>query len=98
MANSANTICAKLPEDLLYAVTDRAEAEGISISELIRAVLSNFIYGTQPAVSEGYDQAKRLATQIAYKALADSLAYMPSTVEEHIEAMKDVSRKGGSRG
>lgn len=95
MGNSANTICAKLPEDLLYAVTDRAEAEGISISELLRAVLTQFIYGTTPAVGEGYEQAKRLATQIAYKALADSLEYMPESVEDHIEAMKDVRRKGG---
>lgn len=95
MANSNNTICAKLPEDLLYAVTDRAEAEGISISELIRAVLTQFIYGTTPAVGEGYDQAKRLATQIAYKALADSLEYLPATVEDHIEAMRNQPRKNG---
>lgn len=91
MGNSAAPICAKLPEDLEYALRDRAEAEGISVSEITRHAIAAFVFGSIPGAQEGYAQAKRLATQMALQAMHNGLASLPDTLEEWI----DLQARGG---
>lgn len=85
MSNKDGIVSAKLSEDLYQAVSERAEAEGVSMSELLRVVLSQFIYGTLPAVDDGYIEAKKLAYRLATRALRDGFASLPESPEEVFE-------------
>lgn len=81
-SGKTDPICARLPHDLDAAVRMRATSEGLSPSEMLRAIVSQFIYAEVPATSEGYLQARALAARLAHEALARTLAQMPDNYDE----------------
>jgi hypothetical protein len=89
MSNKDGIISAKLPEDLYMAAAERAESEGISLSELVRVVMTQFIYGTMPSFTEGYEEAKKLAYRLASRALRDGFASLPETPEEAFQLARE---------
>jgi len=95
MANKSGVICAKFPDELLALAEDRALAEGITISELLRAVMTQFLLGNVPAVTEGYQQAKSTALFLAHTMLQQALAMLPETVEEAFENARAMGRRHG---
>ncbi len=83
----ANPVCVRLPDDLDVALRQRAEAEGLSVSELLISMLSHWVYGSTPSVDEGYKQARSLATKLAHEAVSRAIDDLPSTYEEAISSV-----------
>ena len=77
-------ICVKLPQDLDTAVRVLAEAQGISVSELLRTLLAQVVYGHASSVDDGYLAARRWASRLAHHALRAAINALP---EDHDQAM-----------
>lgn len=84
----------KLPPEMRAAVIERAQAEGINVSEWCRAQIAQILDGETPSVDAGYQQARRLAAQMASVVLANARAQLPDTYEEFIE-MYGATNDGG---
>ncbi len=80
----------RLPDDLEALIRTRAESEGLTTSELLRSIVSQWAYGTMPSVGEGYNAAKAVAIKAAHVALSHAFAEaMPETYEEAIQLMQE---------
>lgn len=83
-------LAVRLPDDLDALVRSRAESEGLTTSELLRSIVSQWAYGTMPSVGEGYVAARNVAIQAAHVALSNAFAdSMPETYEEAIRLLQD---------
>lgn len=82
------TLCAKIPDDLDYAIQDRCQAEGISTSELLRHALTVYLFGQIPGAEEGYQQARRFAIQMAVTAVHSAMDQLPATLDEYVASLK----------
>ena len=94
-------MCVRFPEDLDAALRARAEAEGLSPSELLRALAQQYVYNEQPSVDAGYMHARSLAIKLAHEAVSRAVdEHLPRTYEEAIQAVQlgtpyRKSRQGG---
>ena len=79
-----NYIGMKLPPEMRAQVIDRANEEGISASEWLRAAISRALDDPTPSVDEGYQQARKLAAQIAAVVIGNAKANLPATYEEFL--------------
>lgn len=86
--NSQNSICAKLPEDLVFAVNDRATAEGMSVSELVRHALTAFLFGQISGPEEGYRQARMVAWTLMQRAMKIGMDNVPDTYQGYLEMLE----------
>lgn len=73
----------------------RAQLEGLTVSELLQSFAQGVIYNTQPSVDEGYRHAKHLAIRIAHDVLQNALDELPETFAEahHTLASGQVLRR-----
>lgn len=82
-------IAVRLPSDLLAAVNQACQEQGITQSEFLRGLVSQWVYGkTQlSGPDEGYAQARSMASQLAHvivrqtmhQALKEAIASLPET-------------------
>lgn len=79
---TASPICVRLPEDLDAAIRARCEAEGLTPSELMRSLASQYVYNDTPSVDAGYMQARTLAAKMAHAAVSAAIENLPQTFEE----------------
>jgi hypothetical protein len=83
-------IAVRLPDDLDALVRSRAESEGLTTSELLRSIVSQWAYGAAPSVGEGYLAARQVAIQAAHVALSHAFAEeMPQTYEEALTLLQE---------
>jgi hypothetical protein len=75
-------ICVRLPEDLDVAIRTRGAAEGLSPSEMLRSIITQWAYGSTPSVDEGYRQARSIAVRLAHEAIARAFDQLPEGYEE----------------
>lgn len=82
---STKSIAVRLPPHLASAVAAACEEQGITASELIRALIEQWAYGTTPLAGPdaGYQRARGMASQIAHAALRNALESLPAS---HAEA------------
>ena len=78
------TLCVKLPIDLATALRARAAAESLSVSEVLRSIIEQWLMGTQPSTDQGYIQARRYATMLAQQALQTALQNIPQTYDQAV--------------
>lgn len=84
-----NYIGLKLPPEMRAGIITRAEMEGITASEWIRAIISRELDSETPSVDAGYQQARRLATQMAQIAIRQGLASLPESYGEWIALLDE---------
>lgn len=77
-----NVICARLDVELSQLVDQACINEGITRTELVRNVLTQWAYGTIPSADEGYRQALRMAPQLTLLLMTRVIEQMPPTLEE----------------
>lgn len=77
-------IAVRLPSDLLAAIEAACEEHGITQSEFIRGLISEWAYGkTQlSGPDEGYSQARSMAAQLAHLAVTQAINNLPASHEE----------------
>jgi hypothetical protein len=80
---SARTIAVRLSGDLCSAVEEACSAQGITVSEFLREMIHAWCYGQSQlqSPSDGYRQARSMATQLANAAISRALADLPDTPE-----------------
>ena len=78
---STKSIAVRLPAHLVSAVEVACAEQDITASELIRAVIEQWAYGTTPLAGPdaGYQRARGMAAQIAHAALRSALESLPTT-------------------
>ncbi len=78
---STKSIAVRLPSHLVSAVEAACEEQGITASELLRALIEQWAYGTTPLAGPdaGYQRARGMAAQIAHAALRRALESLPTT-------------------
>ena len=74
-------LCVRLPPDLDAAVRERAAREGLSVSEIFRALMSQWVYQQTPSVDEGYYNARQLAMKLAHEAVSNVIANEPGAFD-----------------
>ena len=88
MSRKPDPICSRLPPDLDAAVRDRAMAEGLSPSEMLRLIVQQWAYGSMATADEGYFQARQLAQHLAHVVLQAAINQLPQTYEEAMAIIK----------
>jgi len=79
----ANPIAVRLTDDLEVAFRARAEAEGLSSSELLRAIVAQYVYNEQPSTDAGYHVGRALAYQTAIALVKETMEQsFPPTFEQ----------------
>ena len=103
MASNTTTspICARLPPDLDAALRQRADAEGVTVTELMRAIAYRYVYGATSNFEEGYAAGRSLALQLTHYAMASAISdafaeHIPQTYEEALAILQasNVHRRG----
>ncbi len=99
---STQTVAVKLPADLLAALESTCEQQGLTKSEILRGLVSQWVYGKSQlsGVDEGYAQARSMATQLAHVALSRALTALPDShgaaatmLQGHFEEQAERRRK-----
>jgi hypothetical protein len=77
------TISVRLSSDLIKAVEYACAQQGITFSEFLREMIHSWCYGQSQlqSPSDGYRQARGMATQLANAAVSRALADLPDTPE-----------------
>jgi metal-responsive CopG/Arc/MetJ family transcriptional regulator len=80
---STKPIAVRLPADLVAAIDATCIEQGITQSELLRGLVSQWVYGkTQLAgPDEGYAEARSMASRLAHAALKQALTSLPDSHE-----------------
>jgi hypothetical protein len=83
-------IAVRLPNDLVALVESACAQNGLTISELIRALVTQWASGevSLSGPSEGYTQARSMASQLAMRALQQALRELPETHEEAVTTLQ----------
>jgi len=84
MSRQNELICIRLQPEMNALVREVVSAHSISLSEWIRILIQNALYGVSPHVDEGYIQARALAIKLAHDLLRRAEATMPPTFEDAI--------------
>ncbi len=94
---SAKTLAVRLSGDLCSAVEDACAQQGITTSEFLRELIQNWCYGKSAlqAPSDGYRQARAMATQLANIAVSQALQSLPDTVEGAAQMLSDFNARRG---
>lgn len=81
---STRSVAVRLPPHLASAVDAATEEQGITASELIRALIEQWAYGSTPLAGPdaGYERARSMAAQMAHAALRSALGSLPATHDE----------------
>lgn len=87
---STKSIAVRLPPDLVSAVDAACTEQGITASEFMRALVSEWAYGRSQlsGPDEGYAQARSMASQLAHAAIKKALGELPDTHEQAIEMLR----------
>ncbi len=82
---STKSIAVRLPAHLVSAVEAACAEQGITASELLRALIEQWAYGSNPLAGPdaGYERARSMASQLAHAALASALKSIP---DDHDDA------------
>jgi len=101
---TSKSIAVRLPLDLVAAIDAACQEHGITPSEFIRGVVSQWVYGTTQlsGPDEGYAQARSMATQIAHvmmrkvhDALGEAIRELPADHAGAVEMLQGFhARKG----
>jgi hypothetical protein len=95
----SKTIAVRLTGDLVKAVEDTCAQQGITASEFLREMIHSWCYGGQSTLqepSDGYRQARSMATQLATVAIQQALRDLPTTPEEATQMLGDFyNRRSG---
>jgi hypothetical protein len=79
-------IAFRLPADLDEAVRERALAEGLSMSEMLRSIVSQWAYGSTPSADAGYFQARGVAVAAAHEVLRKVFdQFLPTSYEQALQ-------------
>lgn len=80
---STKSIAVRLPADLAAAIEAACKQHGISASEFLRGLVSQWVYGQSQLAGpdEGYTSARAMASQLAHAALRKALAELPDSHE-----------------
>lgn len=72
-------ICSRLPSHLVDALEADASQQGLDRSEILRAIVEAYYFGTTPiaGADAGYHQGRRLAVQLAYRLLQHAQQALP---------------------
>lgn len=81
---TTKSIAVRLPSDLASAVAVACEQQGITASELLRALVAQWAYGQSQLAGPdaGYEQARSMASQLAHAALRQALTKLPTSYNE----------------
>jgi hypothetical protein len=77
-------VCLRLQADLEAFVRDIAASQGITVSEWIRLLISNAVYGQAPDVDAGYNQGRAFGLKLAHEMIRKAAELMPQTHEEAV--------------
>ena len=80
---SVQSVAVKLPADLIAAIDAACVEQGITKSEFLRGLVSQWVYGKSQlsGPDEGYAQARAMASQLAHAALSRALDGLPDSHE-----------------
>lgn len=80
---SSKAVAVRLPADLAAAVEHACNENNITASELIRGLVSQWVYGKSQLAGpdEGYAQARSMATRLAHVALKQAIASLPESYD-----------------
>ena len=87
MANGP--ICLRLPADLHHAVDEAAAATNMNVSEWLRALIFQTIYGEPIGASEGYVAGRKLGMRITQMMLARAYTNLPDSPEEALKMIQE---------
>jgi hypothetical protein len=78
---STKSIAVRLPAHLVSAVEAACAEQDLTASELLRAIIEQWAYGSNPlsGPDAGYQRARGMAAQIAHAALRRALESLPTT-------------------
>lgn len=93
---SSKTVAVRLPADLASAVKLACAQHGMTPSEFLRSLVSEWAYGKTQLTGpdEGYTEARSMATQLAHAALKDALAGLPGDHQAARTMLQGIRRKG----
>jgi len=95
----SKTIAVRLSGDLVKAVEDTCAQQGITASEFLREMIYSWCYGGQSTMqspSDGYRQARSMATQLATVAISQALRDLPDSPEGAAQMLGEFySRRSG---
>lgn len=69
--------CLRLTDDIHAALRQQAQAQNQSMSEIVRVILYQAIYGYAPSETDGYAQGRKIAYQTAMRLVKDAIDAMP---------------------
>lgn len=91
--NNRGVACVKLPDDLAEALRVRADAEGLTVSEVLRAMVQAWVYDERPSVDEGYRAGRAVGMKMAHIAVSNVISQMPMTYEDALAIIKATSHR-----
>lgn len=96
---SCKAISVRLSGDLCAALEDACAQQGITQSEFLRELIHSWCYGKSQlqGPSDGYRQARSMATQLALAALKNAIAELPDTPEGAAQMLEDTYVQRGNR-
>lgn len=77
-------ICIRLPPEMDMLAREIVAAQSITLSEWVRMLIHNAIYGHTPNVNEGYMQARTLALKLASEMLRRAGELLPQDYDEAV--------------
>jgi len=77
-------ICIRLPPEMETITREIVAAQSITLSEWVRMLIYNAIYGNTPDVNEGYMQARTLALKLATEMLRRANEMLPQNYDEAV--------------
>jgi hypothetical protein len=93
MAADDQTICLKLSIDLATALRSRAASENLTISDVLRSMVMEWVYDERPSVDDGYKQGRSIAMKVAHQTVTHLIAdRMPDNFEDAMALIN--SRRG----
>lgn len=92
MASDDQTICLKLSIDLATALRSRAASENLTISDVLRSMIMEWVYDERPSVDDGYKQGRSIAMKMAHLTVSKLINdQMPDNFEEAMNILRNSS-------
>ena len=83
----------RLGPELDAVLEARAQAEGVSPSEMLRNIVHAWAYSEMPSADQGYYSARAQAGQIAHYLIARAADTLPASAEELDAMLADVAAR-----
>lgn len=80
----SDPICLRISDEMRALAGEVATAQGVTLSEWIRVLMTEALYGNGPDINAGYIQARGLALKLSHELLRRATELLPPSYEEAV--------------